>query len=218
MRWGRSQISQLKDLKGAGAHWKTRETKTTNMDSERLYKAQYLVQPDDDNDSPQIKPRRFDLRRDRDRIARITHSRTPPQQPSAGDVLGVAEKQPTLEALEMDYVMIRKTLKDLEDRVALQEQEFLKKGASKPECQQQKVPESVVQKANANPTRRPSAPWWWLSSASTIVLGFLAIAVVTIQLLRIVVMYWDREESQLRRELGPGLYREGWFEYSTILF
>jgi hypothetical protein len=191
------------------------------MDNERLYKAQYLVQPGDGNDIPQqTKPRRFDLRRDSDRIARITHSRTPPKEPSTGDAIGVAEKQPTLEALEMDYVMIRKTLKELEDRVALQEQECLKKDSPKPDAQQPKVMvrESVVQKDNANPARTWNVGWWWLSSATSIVLGILAIAVITVQLLRILVMYWDSEESQLRRDLGPGLYRDGWFEYSTILF
>lgn len=183
------------------------------MDDERLYKAQYLVRPHNNNDTPQqTAPRRFDLRRDSDRIARITHSRTP-HQPSTGDMIGVAEKQPTLEALELDYVMIRKTLKELEDRVALQEEECLKNGGSKP--QQKVVRESVIQNDS---TQRPHPRWSWLSSAAIVVLGILAVVVITIQLLRIVVMYLDSEESQLRRDLGPGLYRDGWFEYSTILF
>lgn len=170
------------------------------MDSQRpLYRARYLVQPDSptNNNTNANNARRFDLRRDSDRIAKITHSRMyeKPQRQENATSTDKAEK-PSLEALELDYMMIKNTLKTLEERVALQEQ-------TQTQCKKRNISLLYVQRQ---------------LSSYYIYIAMVVVCLLFFQLFRLLITYLDKEEAQLKRELGPGLYRDGWLEYSTILF
>ncbi|CAN6642879.1 hypothetical protein TRVA0_019S01816 [Trichomonascus vanleenenianus] len=167
---------------------------------------------------------------------------------------GVTEQpKGSYQALELDYMLIRKALKALEDRVKLQEElrsgelegtERAAKEAILEQSRQQwtdkvdRVTESGNPDEDARRMRLENSLQMVKSQmqemeqrkaferlrhstgfqiATRIVMVIVG-AFLLIQLFRAVTIQYNAEEQDLRRRLGPALYRDGWLEYSMLIF